>query len=291
MQGQLALGPHVALQVAELATQDQIRRAFLSLTKQFHPARFARMAPEVQKLSNEVFLGIKAAHETMLRALGASIRPGGGMKSSSSSGAIPAAVAAEGTGGPANARTTAKMPVLRPPGTARPASPSPARPRPTPPQGVPITRPGTPPNDIAVPRTLTPGSTRPLTPVGPPHRPSPSPGIRPLTPPGRPTTPNVAPAAPPAQRTAPVHDDRVALQQALELIAIRDWRAAGTALSALASRVPHVKSYQALLYYVRGRSALDAGKLDDATLEFKRALELDPEMPQARMALADLRRR
>src|SRR5438874_6760339 len=75
MQNRISQGPHVALGVAELATPHQVRTAFLELTKQFHPARFGRMSPAVQRMSNEVFLGIKSAHESMLRALGASLKP------------------------------------------------------------------------------------------------------------------------------------------------------------------------------------------------------------------------
>ena len=57
-------GPSVALGMEDSgATPESVRAAFLTLTKQFHPARFGRMSTEIQRLSNEVFLGIKAAHE------------------------------------------------------------------------------------------------------------------------------------------------------------------------------------------------------------------------------------
>ena len=68
MQLRIAEGPHVALGIAATASAEEIRAAFLQLTKQYHPARFGRMSTEVHKLSNEVFLGIKAAHDQMQKA-------------------------------------------------------------------------------------------------------------------------------------------------------------------------------------------------------------------------------
>ena len=42
MQLRLSQGPHIALGVAEIPTPEQVRAAFLDLTKQYHPARFGR---------------------------------------------------------------------------------------------------------------------------------------------------------------------------------------------------------------------------------------------------------
>src|SRR6476469_4325444 len=75
MQVRLSQGPHVALGVAEISKPEQVRAAFLELTKQYHPARFGRMSTELQKMSNEVFLGIKSAHESLMRTLGSSLKP------------------------------------------------------------------------------------------------------------------------------------------------------------------------------------------------------------------------
>jgi hypothetical protein len=44
------------------------------LTKQFHPARFSRYAPEIHKMANEVFLGIKGAHDHLVKVLGSTGR-------------------------------------------------------------------------------------------------------------------------------------------------------------------------------------------------------------------------
>ncbi len=67
MQERLARSPYEALGVTGMATPSDVRSAFLALTKVFHPARFGRMDPNVQKLANEVFLGLRAAHETLAR--------------------------------------------------------------------------------------------------------------------------------------------------------------------------------------------------------------------------------
>jgi len=108
MQSRISQGPYAALGVSEAASADQVRAAFLDLTKQFHPARFARMSPELHRLSNEVFIGIKTAHDALMRQLG-SARAG-------ASGAMPA-VSADGTG---------RIPIQRPNlarGTDRPGTP------------------------------------------------------------------------------------------------------------------------------------------------------------------------
>ena len=63
MQDQLARDPASALGLGAGAAPDEVRAAFLHLTKQFHPVRFGRMALDIQKLSNEVFLALRAAHE------------------------------------------------------------------------------------------------------------------------------------------------------------------------------------------------------------------------------------
>lgn len=86
MQLRISQGPYYALGLPDTASPEDVRAAFLALTKQFHPARFGRMSPELQKLSNEVFLGIKSAHDALVRIVGAprgrgpsSLRPTGGM--------------------------------------------------------------------------------------------------------------------------------------------------------------------------------------------------------------------
>ena len=107
MQSRISSGPHAALGVGEGASPEQVRAAFLALTKTFHPARFGRMSPDVQRLSNEVFLGIKGAHETLLKLLGVP-----GRASATGSGSFPRSAS------PPPERTTQRMPQI-----ARPVTP------------------------------------------------------------------------------------------------------------------------------------------------------------------------
>jgi hypothetical protein len=93
------------------------------------------------------------------------------------------------------------------------------------------------------------------------------------------------------QQAPAVFDERSALAHALELVTAQSWTAARQALHALAARVPQSKQYRALLCYTRGREAQAAGHSDEATLEFQRALQLDPELGHAKQALADIQRR
>jgi hypothetical protein len=60
--------PRGALGVAASADAATARRAFMALAKVYHPARFARFAPATVKLSNEVFLAIRRAYETVIAA-------------------------------------------------------------------------------------------------------------------------------------------------------------------------------------------------------------------------------
>ena len=250
MQLRLAQGPQAALGI-EATTPEAVRAAFLELTKQFHPQKFGRMSPDVQKLSTEVFLGIKSAHDTLMGS--AHPRRGG-----RSTGMPPIrAEASERTAKPAPSTLTRAPDTDRRPTPARVkvaegSASFPAQ-RHTPPRGIPI---------VSAPI--------PATPV-PPTRP---------TPPVRPR------AAQPAG-----FDEAGALQAALDLLSAKQWGEARQALHALAARVPQSKQYRALLCYARGREAHAARRIDDAVTEYKKALELDPALGEAKQALVQLRRR
>ena len=68
MQERLSKGPNTALGLGIDPSGEEVRAAFLQLTKQYHPARFARMANDIQRLSNEVFLALRAAHDHLAKA-------------------------------------------------------------------------------------------------------------------------------------------------------------------------------------------------------------------------------
>jgi hypothetical protein len=69
MQERLIRGPNVALGITSVSTAEDARAAFLQLTKVYHPVRFGRMAADIQKQANEVFLGLRAAHDAAAKTL------------------------------------------------------------------------------------------------------------------------------------------------------------------------------------------------------------------------------
>jgi hypothetical protein len=168
MQARLAKDPAAALGVTSSATAEEVRTAFLQLTKTFHPVRFGRMANDIQKLSNEVFLALRAAHDSVAKALrrtsspiptvraGAPtalsvpiVAPALPVALASGSGARPAPVAAkpERPAPPAIPAT----PMTAKPDTARGTGPQPARgPAPSRPGNAPVAAAATPRDEAAV---------------------------------------------------------------------------------------------------------------------------------------------
>ena len=347
MQMRILQGPHAALGIEDTAGAEAVRGAFLELTKQFHPARFGRMSVEVQKLSNEVFLGIKGAHDQLTRLLGSS----GRLPLRSSSPAIGAGTV-RGTGVPVG--TTSQVPRAGSPqafargtdretpatGTARPGTPIPTSQRPTsqlpplqrqtsqlpvptratspvPPSGSqPIATPRSPTPAVGVPiqqtgRTPTPAlgvSVQPTGRVPTPratHRipgpatpqsgpvPRPTPSSLDAVNPGTVRYSGVQPTQPIARGSMPAAptDEQGELRQALDLLTSKNWTAARQALHSLAARTPQSKQYRALLCYARGREAQAASRGDDAAQEFQRALQLDPDLADAKQALAEVQRK
>lgn len=298
MQLRISQGPEAALGLGEAISSESVRAAFLQLTKQFHPARFGRMSNEVQRLSNEVFLGIKAAHDTLQKVFG-----GGPVRTS----AIP--IVADGTQRtPAPVmRTTSSIArvgssqiPLTPPsqlarGTDRPArQPTPPSRSGTPPLGVPL--PPKTPTTQSMPQQqrpanrlfggdLNPGTIR-HNGVSPPPQP-PTTQVMPKTQPV-PTTQQPTQAIPRAPAAS--FDERGALREAMILLDTKQWMAARQALHNLAAKVPQSKSYRALLCLARGREAQAAGRPDEALLEYERALQHEPELAQAKQAIAELPR-
>jgi hypothetical protein len=301
MQVRLSHGPHEALGLQDVsATPEGVRAAFLTLTKQFHPARFGRMSNELQRLSNEVFLGIKAAHETVLRSLGVVARGGRVNQTNQITGVMPV-LSAEGT----NKTARLGSPQPRAIGT-QPQQPQPAIPRTltptrhgvglpgksnTPPFGVRVTaRPGTPPQTTPTPRPGTPPQ-RPATPQTTSRASTPN-----VTGPPKPVTldPETTRGTgewQPLGKPAVAFDERAELQLVLDALAQKNWGAAKALLNGLAARVPTSKKYRALIAYTRGREAQTANRGEDAAQEFQRALQLDPDLQQAKSALAELLRR
>ncbi|HET9623910.1 MAG TPA: hypothetical protein VFP84_21205 [Kofleriaceae bacterium] len=260
MQDRLARDPSAALGVGASPTPDEVRSAFLELTKLFHPVRFGRMAPDIQKLSNEVFLALRAAHDTITKSVGRR------------SGATPiVAPAARPPGAPVApaARPSAIVP------SAVRASAAGTGSSPVPPAARPATAPG-----FAMPRTITPTtpSKAPTTvrTIGQPA----------ATPPARPpvgSSVRQSGAHPIAQPAAAVSESSV-----LDLLQRGQWDQARTALHQLLARDPNSRRVRALMAYARGREAQLDRRLDDARVELHDALDLDPSLELAKTALTEL---
>ncbi|HEY4183192.1 MAG TPA: hypothetical protein VGM90_40490 [Kofleriaceae bacterium] len=320
MQARLSRDPYDALGLTGAASHEQVRSAFLQLTKQFHPAKFARLAVDVQRLANEVFLALRGAHDTLAKP---SVTP------------RPA---------------TGQLPVLRPQAPTRPSSPpqnvsasgSGARP-PTQAhsttQAVPITHAPTQP----LPRTQPPsGPSAPLrtTPATPASRPPPAAPTQPMrpvarmgtgipddparsrlaqasAPPAQPTTPAttgvnrtpIRPGAPvpatpavgraptrptnaPAVATSPLAAATAAntdpkLTSIYKLMEKNQFESARMLLEDLVSEKP-TPAYKALLHFARGREAMLAHRLDDARVDFMEAMQIVPEHPLAKSAMVEM---
>jgi hypothetical protein len=253
MQDRLARDPSSALGLDAHATADDVRVAFLELTKRYHPVRFGRMSLEIQKMSNEVFLALRAAHDTLAKSL------------RRRSGPIPTIGAGQGSAPVARPALAATAPAAAP--RAMPAGP-------------------------ALPRTITPTAsikapvTRPLSAQLPATS---SPASRPPT--AGPRATGSFPTAPPASagHPAPPSPAAAATEAAvLDLLARQQWDQARSALHQLIARDPQSKRMKALMAYARGREAQLDRRLDDARVELHDALDLDPELSLAKTALTEL---
>jgi hypothetical protein len=156
--------------------------------------------------------------------------------------------------------------------------------RPTPPSGTPVqARPPTPTGDIpSTPRpTSSQGIPRPAT---PPAQRTPPPEII------QPPTVRYG-AAQSSSTMKQVSNEDAEVQHAMSLLSSNDWTGARLAFHALAAKQPQARQYRALLCYARGRETQATGRPDDAAMEFQRALQLDPDLELAKVALRELGRK
>ncbi len=112
MQTRLARSSYDALEIqAGSANPHEVRAAFFRLTKTFHPQKFARMTPDIQKLANEVFLSLRAAHDSLK----------GANKKTGNMPVVPKPVEARPPARPSPmpGRSSAQIPAQRPPITTR----------------------------------------------------------------------------------------------------------------------------------------------------------------------------
>jgi hypothetical protein len=250
MQDRLARDPMSALGLGASATAADVRTAFLELTKLYHPVRFGRMALDIQKLSNEVFLALRAAHDALAKSLRRRTGP---------LPAVPDASPALGSAAHAGPSTQGRT---LPPMPAKPRTFSESGERPP-----------------VLPRTLTPtrsATTRPLG--GPVSRPPSTPS----------TAPSSAASSARQSGSHPVVAGPRDEAAALELLQRQQWEPARSILHQLLAREPTSKRIRALMCYARGREAQLDRRLDDARVELQDALDLDPDLQLAKTALTEL---
>jgi hypothetical protein len=276
MQDRLTRGPHATLGIEMTANGDQIRAAFLELTKQFHPARYARMSPELQRMSNEVFLGIRAFYDQL-----AKLHPRTPPTKPKPKRATPA------RGVPV---VSSSNDVRATPGRGIPAIPASSGVRPTDPKllGGAVSTPAGDNNPAVRPHVKSP------TPAGVPVRPADPNAIRlgtnlDLRPP-TPAKPS-AKASQPLTVSAPRVDEPAELASGHELLRRGEWTLARQTFQALANRVPASRHYRALLTYATAKETSIPRYLDQAIVELERALQSDPSLLNLTALLDDLRRK
>jgi len=91
-----------------------------------------------------------------------------------------------------------------------------------------------------------------------------------------------------ASPAAPDPSEEQRYAAALDLLRRRLWKDGEKALHELAVSHPTERRYRAYRDYARGRLAQDAGRLDEARVEWERALRLDPDLAAAKAALDQL---
>lgn len=284
MQARLARSAYDALNIpAGDVSPEQVRVAFMQLAKTFHPAKFARMSTELQKLANEVFLGLRAAHDQLARPKSAATRPSGPLPAIGTRPELPRVPLGS---------SRQPTPAPRPAVAARtnvPPAPSAAL-DPATQRGVAPGPTATADRSGAMPRIGVGGQARPplARPTGP-RAPTPARGIG-VQPPGRPAVTQPTPAGgmpaakPAAAAPANVEPELVGVY---DLMAKGQWDAARTTLNALIA-LQDKPRYRALIQYAIGREAQLANRLNEARVDLQSALAIDPDLQVAKTALAEL---
>jgi hypothetical protein len=254
---------------------EDIRHAYVRLTKVYHPNRFALEDPHTRDLANEVYLVIRRAYDLLLDDAGRQ--------------RWRERVAPSPTGANPRPHTTPAVSGALPPvtavssglgvGTIRPGGPPPVQ---TTPMALPDLTP--PPN---------PGQTRtgkaPTNP--PPAAPAPRSPPRVSTQPTSSRTPTI-PGSPGSVDVQGVLDQaRTRAQRfedALQLMHQGRYKEAREALFIIAAEDPQSKRYRTQLHLAWAFEHKLEGKRDDYKRELERALDLDPECHEAKAALAKL---
>ncbi|MBK9070205.1 MAG: hypothetical protein IPL79_04270 [Myxococcales bacterium] len=289
MEAKLKQGSRDALGLAAGATPEATRKAFLELTKQYHPNRFARFSAATQRRANTVFVAIKRAHDDLMKgARGASSLP---PPREGAAGERPSLASVLRTGTPSMA-----------PPTGRPSGPMPH-----PSQPIEVAAAARSRRPSAVPQWL-PHGTRARTTSSPQPQGQPQSGAAPSRPSVQVATTPTAVTAPPkaatstaqpgpgtskaatptAKAVAPKSPEDVKFDAAKLAINQQRWTDADVLLGELAVAQPMEKKFRVFRHFVRGRQAQEENRIADARQEYERALSLDATFASARIALGQL---
>jgi hypothetical protein len=295
--------PFAILRVSFEADDMAVRRAFLTVTKRYHPNRFARRHQDIRRLANEVFLRFNRAHaqirtessrQITLTKLGLVKTPTGYERKKSPTPApkpephrikretdqIGSNKAAEGSGkvllqkqrSPARITT---QPVIEPPdGVPKPASSESSKP---------VVKPSVAPRSAPVGRTLPRAKPAPRT-----RRAHPTSQVVPEPVKDAPTAPVSTPVP-----EADVSDAERDAQFEAGVLALKRGDL-GTALDTfkkIAGERPGERRYRLYLTYARGKKFEVERKDPEAEAEYRRALALDSSFEPARKSLEELKAR
>ncbi len=268
--------PFTILRVSFDADDGAVRRAFLNLTKRYHPNRFARRDAEIRRLANEIFLRFNKAHSQLateasrkvvlakhgLDKNGAPDRKKSPTQPKGSSGVptqqIPQQKPGKVGSGPHPTQTAADtQPMAQQPadrsGATRAAKPA------------------------TVARTV-PGRALPVGKPAPRARRSNSP------------TQPAPPAQVVEQQSADLDAKReLDFEKAVEALKKGDLASSLEELKRIAAERPGERRYRLYLTYARGRKFQMDRRDDEAAAEYRRAIALEPSFELAKRALADLR--
>ncbi len=286
MQHRLLAEPRLALGLAPNANAADVRTAFLTLTKQYHPVKFARCDATVQRLANEVFLLLREAHDAVAKNTRSAVGTGRTTVAGAASTTGPVGVVAA-------TKTTSPSPIVG--RTPTPRAPS----------------------GVTLPRTISPlhtqaqarvASTAPAQPaIGPtpsikPVVPMPAaarpPGAQPSATPAKPLSPaaksvtfRATPTAPsPASIiTANTVNETELFTKGKELLRQKNWHEARDIFVGLTRHNTTESAYKAMLALARGRIDQANGNLDGARTQYSLALQLEPAFTAAATALDEIR--
>ncbi|HLU66659.1 MAG TPA: J domain-containing protein [Kofleriaceae bacterium] len=249
--------PHQALGVPAGADPAQVRARFLELVKAHHPNRFARRAPDVVRLANEVFLRYRRAYEE-------AGRPGQGQAGRAQSGrAVTERLEKLDRLAPANQPIRELDAALARRRRARSYPAMPAVPAAAGKAPRPAMAPAAPSSDATPPPATASGERRITA------------GMPVLT-----------AAALDERARAREEDRRERLRRAHADLGAGRLAEARELLRALLADAPADRAVRALVHYVAGREHHAAGREAEARAEYDRALRFDPSLDEARASLA-----